>query len=347
VTTGTRAAVVPFTICGVADRSGFVCDASGLSPELLHNVHARKSGGGNIADAEGAHAGTAAELVGHLAAHGLARPILVDATAADTHDLLRHAFSHGWDAVLANKVPLADDQERVDALWRDAHENGCRLRHEATVGAGLPVIDTLHKLLEAGDEIVAIEGCPSGTLGFLFGELGAGRPFSAALGDAVALGLTEPDPRIDLSGIDVARKALILGRLIGYRGNVDDIAVESLFPRALGGLSRDVFLRRAPELDADWAARVDEANANGCVLRYRARITQREVSVGLVPVPRGSPLAALSGTDNQFSITTARYDRQPLVITGPGAGPGVTAAGVYNDLRALSESRSASLLLTT
>ena len=346
VTTNARGAA-PFTVSGVADRSGYVFDPAGLSVEQLRTVCARKLDGATIAGGTDAHAGAATELIDRLASSGAGRPIIVDVTAADTHELLRRAFAKGWDAVLANKIPLADDQDRVDALLCDARKNDCALRYEATVGAGLPVIDTINKLLEAGDNIVAIEGCPSGTLGFLFGELSAGRSFSSALVDAVSLGLTEPDPRVDLSGVDVARKALILGRLIGYRGNASNISVESLIPAELASDSARGFLERARTLDADWKARVEDAAAENCVLRYRTRVTREQISVGLVWVPRTSPLGTLSGTDNQFAITTARYDRQPLVITGPGAGPGVTAAGVYNDLRALTRARTSSLVAAT
>jgi homoserine dehydrogenase len=210
------------------------------------------------------------------------------------------------------------------------------VRHEATVGAGLPVIDTLHKLQDSGDRVLRIEGCPSGTLGFLFGELGRGAAFSGALRAAMARGYTEPDPRDDLSGTDVARKALILARLVGFRGDLGSIAVESLVPPALRGVPRDEFLARAGELDAPWAARVRAAAAKGRVLRYRARVTPRTITVGIVSVAATDPLGALSGTDNQFAFTTARYRPQPLVITGPGAGAAVTAAGVYGDLLALA-----------
>jgi aspartokinase/homoserine dehydrogenase 1 len=328
-----------FTVCGVADRTGFLGDASGLSPLTLRQLHEQKRTGGGIGGIAGAERGGAGDLITALASRGLQRAVLVDVTATDTHDLLRLGLRHGWAAVLANKIPLAADQSRVDALWRAAEEYGCQLRYEATVGAGLPIIDTIGKLLESGDDVVAIEGCPSGTLGFLFAELGAGRPFSEALAEAVDLGLTEPDPRVDLAGLDVARKALILGRQIGYRGNLDDVAVEPLFPRDLAKVSVSEFLQRTRTLDGAWADRVAEARDAGCVLRYRVRVTPAALTVGLVRVPLGRPLAALSGTDNQFAITTARYDRQPLVITGPGAGPGVTAAGVYNDLRAIAATR--------
>ena len=211
--------------------------------------------------------------------------------------------------------------------------------HEATVGAGLPIIDTIAKLQESGDEVLGIEGCPSGTLGYLFGELGVGTPFSAALRNAMALGYTEPDPREDLSGMDVARKALILGRLLGFEGDLDAVEVESLVPESMRALGAQEFLGRLDALDADWRGRVEDAARDGRVLRYRAMVSASSVRVGLTAVDSSSPLATLTGTDNQFSITTRRYRDHPIVITGPGAGVGVTAAGVLNDVLKLARSR--------
>jgi homoserine dehydrogenase len=210
------------------------------------------------------------------------------------------------------------------------------LLHEATVGAGLPIIDTYQKLVESGDRVSKIEGCPSGTLGYLFGELGRGTPFSTALRGAIAKGYPEPDPREDLSGKDVARKALILGRLIGFRGELSDIAVESLVPEGADRLALAAFLRRLDEYDAAWAERVAAAAARGGVLRYRAIVTARSIRVGLVVVDASSPMASLNGTDNQFIFTTMRYQKNPLVITGPGAGPAVTAGGILNDVLQLA-----------
>ncbi|MBV9879738.1 MAG: hypothetical protein JO180_04540, partial [Gemmatirosa sp.] len=211
--------------------------------------------------------------------------------------------------------------------------------HEATVGAGLPVIDTIRKLAESGDTILRIDGCPSGTLGFLFAELRTGRRFSDTLRDAMARGYTEPDPRDDLSGADVARKAVILARLVGWRGTIADLPAESLVPEPLRDLPLDAFLARVEELDEPWAHRVADARARGVVLRYDATVTPTSARVGIAEVDAASPLASLSGTDNQFVFTTRRYHERPLVITGPGAGPAVTAAGVLNDVLALASAR--------
>jgi homoserine dehydrogenase len=238
--------------------------------------------------------------------------------------------------VLANKRPVTGDRRRFDQLRAAAQARGRRLLHEATVGAGLPIIDTYSKLVESGDRVSKIEGCPSGTLGYLFGELGRGQRFSEALRGAIAKGYPEPDPREDLSGMDVARKALILGRLIGFPGELQDIAVESLVPKGAERLPLDEFLARLEEYDEAWAQQVADARARGGVLRYRAIVTLRRIRVGLVVVDASSPMASLNGTDNQFIFTTARYKQNPLVITGPGAGPAVTAGGILNDVLKLA-----------
>jgi len=331
-----RTASPEIRVCGAIDSSGYVFDSRGLSRRQLGDVCRHKVAGGTLATMADGHAATAAEAIAAISDHALSRPILVDATSADTTDLLMLALTRSWDLVLANKVPLAAGRDAAGRLQLTAASHRRRVLHEATVGAGLPVIDTLRKLTDAGDRIIRIEGCPSGTLGYLFGELGRGRSFSEALRSAVAAGYTEPDPRVDLSGLDVGRKALILGRLLGFAGDLADVAVESLVPPALRDVPCEEFLARLEELDAPWAERVHDARAAGRLLRYRARVTARRIEVGLVAVEAGDPLGGLSGTDNQFSFTTGRYRQQPLVITGPGAGPGVTAAGVVNDILQLA-----------
>jgi aspartokinase/homoserine dehydrogenase 1 len=325
----------PVRVCGLVDRSGYLFDSGGLSAERLAAVAEEKAQGRRLA-ALGGTSGSARDAVDAIADEELWRPVLVDATAADTGPVLENALSRGWDLVLANKIPLAGDRESAERLTHTARLHRRRILHEATVGAGLPVIDTLRKLQESGDTVLSIEGCPSGTLGFLFGELGRGRPFSDALRAAVTAGFTEPDPRIDLSGTDVARKALILARRIGFNGDLRNVAIDSLVPPSLERVAVEEFLDRADELNALWDKRSREARSRGCVLRYRARATSSAVAVGLVEVAESDPLGSLQGTDNQFAFRTTRYADQPLVIRGPGAGPAVTAAGVFNDLLRLA-----------
>ncbi|MBK6455433.1 MAG: bifunctional aspartate kinase/homoserine dehydrogenase I [Gemmatimonadetes bacterium] len=327
---------VTLRIVGAIDRSGFVFDAAGFSTRRLTQLVNHKASGQGLATADGARSSSASEAVREIARHALSHPILVDVTADDTLPALKLALSSGMDLVMANKRPLGGPLADAKSLLDLAATQGRRMLHETTVGAGLPIIDTFHKLVESGDRVLKIEGCTSGTLGFLLDEVSKGKKFSEALKRAMQLGFTEPDARDDLSGMDVARKALILARLIGYQGELKDIAVESLVPDALRSVSRDDFVARIPEMDALWETRARQARDKGQVWRYVARISRQRVTVSLQAVPLSSPFAALKGTDNQVVFTTMRYRENPLVITGPGAGPQVTAAGVVNDVLKLA-----------
>jgi bifunctional aspartokinase / homoserine dehydrogenase 1 len=329
----------PVRVVAVIDRSGYVFDPRGLASKKLMALADAKAAGTPLArQPDGIRASDEAALRA-IATHALERPILVDVTASETSPTLEAAIASGMDLVLANKRPLVTSSGHGKTLAKLAAARGRRILHEATVGAGLPVIDTINKLVASGDRILQIEGCPSGTLGFLFSEMSRGTQFSVALQSAMAKGYTEPDPRDDLSGMDVARKALILGRLLGYTGDLSDITVESLVPVPLRKLPLADFLARVSELDAAWSTRVSDAQARGEVLRYRIIVTSKLLRVGVVAVNASSPLGALGGTDNLFSFTTSRYQTNPLVITGPGAGAGVTAAGVFTDVLTLAEQR--------
>jgi aspartokinase/homoserine dehydrogenase 1 len=323
-------------VAAVIDRSGFVFDPDGISPRQLATLAAEKEKGRRLADLPKGQPATTLEAVSHIAAYALTRPVLVDLTADDTAEVLEQALTHGMDLVLANKRPLADRQEISNALWQTARARGRRILHEATVGAGLPIIDTYHKLVESGDRVNRIEGLLSGTLGYVLSQVSDGVPFSKAVRTAMAKGYTEPDPRDDLSGMDVARKALILARLLGYRGELSQSGVESLVPDWGRTLTREGFLDRLPELDSYWKSLVDAASAKNSVLHYVASVTADEVAVGVQAVPATSALASIKGSDNQLVFITERYNTNPLVITGPGAGAEVTAAGVLNDILRLA-----------
>jgi aspartokinase/homoserine dehydrogenase 1 len=322
----------PVRVVALIDRSGYVFRPHGIPSATLRKLAEAKAAGGALAEAPGGHAATPEAALAEICRHALARPILADLTAEETAPLLAAALEAGMRLALANKRPLSGPRREAAELLALARALGRDLRFEATVGAGLPVMDTYRKLLESGDRIERIEGCFSGTLGFLLTEVSRGKRFSETLRAAMAAGFTEPDPRDDLSGLDVARKALILGRLLGFDGEIGDVAVEPLVSGWARDLSREEFLARLPELDAGWKRRGDEARAKGEALRYVATVTRRKLSVALAAVPATSPFAALHGTANQVVFTTARYKTNPLVITGPGAGLGVTAAGVANDL---------------
>ena len=202
------------------------------------------------------------------------------------------------------------------------------------MGAGLPIIQTVRDLRETGDRIQAIEGVLSGTLSYLFNVWDGEQPFSALVRDAKAQGFTEPDPRDDLSGTDVARKLIILAREMGLDLELADVELEGLVPESLRSATAEEFLARVPEADAAMRERFEAARARGKVLRYVGRLDadSRRATVGLVEVDRSHFLANMSLTDNVVSFTTSRYNRNPLVVRGPGAGPAVTAGGVFADL---------------
>ncbi|HEU4664581.1 MAG TPA: homoserine dehydrogenase, partial [Dokdonella sp.] len=233
-------------------------------------------------------------------------------------------------AVLGGAYPGFSDLRRAGAAGRVVYGDA------ATVGAGLPVLSTLHRLRACGDRLVALEGVFSGTLSWLFNHYDGRRPFSHLVREARALGYTEPDPRIDLAGTDVARKLLILARSAGHAVDVGDVVVESLVPEALRDVDAATFLVRLGEFDDVLEARRARAAAAGRVLRYLARVDDGGVArVGLAEVEPGHPAARLAGSDNLFALTTARYRVQPLVISGPGAGPDVTAQALLGDLLAI------------
>ena len=330
---GPRARVV-----GIIDRSGYVFDPDGISARRLSALAKAKASGNALGSADGGTRATTSEALTAIARHALSRPIFVDLTADDTGPLLRNAVAAGMDIVLANKRPLSGALADARALQEAAGAHDRRILHETTVGAGLPIIDTYYKLVEARDRVQRIDGCTSGTLGFLLSEIGKGKKFSESLRRAMEKGYTEPDPRDDLSGMDVARKALILGRLLGFEGEISDIALESLVPEPARKMPLKEFLSRLEDFDDAWEQRASAARESGRVLRYIASVTKKRVAVGLQAVESTSPFAALSGTDNQVAFTTMRYQTNPLVITGPGAGPAVTAAGVLNDILALAQS---------
>src|SRR5580765_1883322 len=242
-------------LCAVIDRGGFVFRPEGLSAADLSKLAAAKKRGQSVGAARIGRKASPEQAVASLSEHALSRPILVDVTAEATAPLLRNAAAAGFDLVLANKRPLSGPRAEAESLRRAVEENGRRLRFEATVGAGLPILDTHRKLVESGDRVVKIEGCLSGTLGFLLSEIERGASFSASLKRAMESGYTEPDPRDDLSGADVGRKALILGRLLDFAGEPGDVAVESLVPKRLRKMPLSSFLAGLAGLDAEWAQR--------------------------------------------------------------------------------------------
>ncbi len=193
------------------------------------------------------------------------------------------------------------------------------------------MIDTLQQLMASGDRVHSVEGCPSGTMGYLFSEMARGRSFSDAVRNAMELGYTEPDPRDDLSGEDVRRKLLILARAAGVELEARQVDVTSLVSPALAVLAKDDVDAELPALDAPLRTRYAEAYKRGEKLRFIARLEDGRARVGLESLATDDPLAAGAGTDNRVAIWSDRYREQPLVIQGPGAGADVTAAALLDD----------------
>ncbi|MGH9456707.1 MAG: bifunctional aspartate kinase/homoserine dehydrogenase I, partial [Thermoanaerobaculia bacterium] len=329
---------IDLRIIAAADRSGIQVEEKGFSPGTLQKLARRKAAGARLFDRTSPL--SVREIVEMLRREVWLLPsyraILVDLTSEETAPLLQEALEQRFHVVLANKKPLSVPQIEFDRLFDTARESGVSIRYEATVGAGLPVFDTLAKLRSAGDRIDSILGCLSGTIGYLMTAIEEGTRFSEAVRKAWTLGYTEPDPRDDLSGTDVARKALILARTLGRRLDLQEIELEPLFRPENDDPDPERFIAGLAALDDEFARRAELAKKKGQVLRYVARIGKGSIRVGIEAVPASSPLGRLRGTDNQIAIQSKRYKTNPLILTGPGAGPEVTAAGVLNDIVAIT-----------
>jgi len=278
----------------------------------------------------------------HVCSSHLPHAIILDCSASDA--VAAHYV--GWLAagihvITPNKQAGAGPLERYRAIRAAAAAGSARFRYEATVGAGLPVISTLRDLLDTGDELLAVEGIFSGTLAWLFNRYDGSVPFSQLVREARALGYTEPDPRDDLSGIDVARKLVILAREAGRDLSLHDVSVENLVPEHLRALATEEFMATLDQLDARIAERFGRARESQRVLRYVARLDPDGASVGLVELPGSHAFANIRLTDNIVQFSTKRYCDNPLVVQGPGAGPEVTAAGVFADLLRVAASLGA------
>lgn len=316
-------------IAAVAGRSGAMAieDGGELEDSALRSL-------ANSRNAGAASSGTVPleDIVGKI--DNADNVIVMDAAAGEgTTDCLVGALDQGAGVVLSNKAPLAlpKSDPGAKALWSQAVTGG-RLKYEATCGAGLPVISTLQTLLDTGDEVLEITGAVSGTFDAIFSSVGAGTPFAAAVRDAKERGYTEPDPRDDLSGLDVARKALILARTMGRDVDLDAIKVESLVPESLVDVDVPKFLDRLIEMDPHISSMAKDAERTDASLKYVATLAESgDVSVGLRMIPRTTVLGALQGPENVVSFRTRRYDQYPSVVSGPGAGAAVTAAGMIGD----------------
>lgn len=321
-------------LVGLAGSRGAIFNAEGIpvesGPALLDQAVA---GGTTEPDTK--------KLLAQIAA--LSNPVLVDCTGGDGMEkIYTEAFAAGINVVSANKKPLALPQAQRDELLAAARWHYRAYHYETTVGAALPVIETLKNLVRTGDQVIRIEGAFSGTLGFLCESLTNGDPLSSTVRRARDLGYTEPHPRDDLSGLDVARKAIILARELGLRLDLSDVALEPFVPAEhLAENDVEKFLGNLQALDQPTAARIAAGRAHSRFLRYLARIEPgsegARVTVGPVEVPASHPAASLRGAEAFVAFYTERYKEYPLVVRGAGAGGDVTASGVLADILRLAQ----------
>ncbi|MEM7204372.1 MAG: bifunctional aspartate kinase/homoserine dehydrogenase I [Planctomycetota bacterium] len=319
---------IELRVRGILGRNRMVLDDAGLDLSRWREDLANRAVPADIA-----------AFAAHLRADHLPHAVVLECTASDaisTH--YADWLSRGIHVITPNKKASSAAQQDYARLRHVGRARNAHYLYEATVGAGLPVITTLRDLVQTGDQVRRIEGVLSGTLSFLFDALSAAMPFSAVVEQARARGYTEPDPRDDLSGMDVARKAVILAREMGRALELDEVSVASLVPAALRGAgSVDEFLAGLAAFDTDMERLRQSAADAGDVLRYVAVIeAQGPVSVGLRRYPAAHPFARIQAGDNIIAFTTARYAELPLIVQGPGAGPEVTAGGVFADLLRLA-----------
>jgi len=330
---GAAGGAPPIRIVGVANRRALAIAApagEALSRRAIDAVAAAAPGGGatSIDDA----------LLDRLAA--CPSPVLVDATADDRmEDLYVRAFARGVSVVTANKKPLVCAWPSRARLFAAMGARGARFGYEATVGAGMAVIETVRRLLREGDAVRRVDCVLSGTLAFLSRELGSGTKLSRAVAIARERGFTEPDPREDLRGTDVARKLTIVARELGAPFDVDDVALAPFVPEeALAAAGADGLAAALARLDGATAARVAELAARGEQLVYLARIDVDvdsgaiRASAGPAAVPAAHPAVAVAGSSAMAAFTTARHDREPLVLRRAGSGGRVTATAMIADV---------------
>jgi homoserine dehydrogenase len=309
-------------VVAISDSKNLIASSDTLAVETIVEALEVKGGGGSLEQLAGAI--PSSEITSFFAPG----TILVDLTASDeTAFLLEKALASGGGVVLANKRPLARAWSQAKIFFLHPY-----VRYEATVGAGLPVISTLRNLRSCGDSFVSIKGVLSGTLGYICSQMEQGVKYSQALLRARDNGYTEPDPRDDLSGMDVLRKSLILARSVGWPLEEQQIDVEPMFPSSFRSISVDEFMNKLDVLDEGYNLRKAEADIAGRTLQYVAQIGESGGRVGLSQEGRDGPLGNLDGTENKVVFSTQFYSEIPLSISGPGAGPKVTAAGVLGDI---------------
>jgi len=310
-------------VCGIANSKQYLLDAAGIDLVSWREKLQRSQRKMTLKD-----------FVDRIGRMEFVNAVLVDCTASsEVVGAYPEFVNANLHIVTPNKKANVLPGKQYNALMDLMKSRNKHFLYEANVGAGLPIISTLSDLIASGDRIEKVEGVFSGTLSYLFNHFDGTKPFSGFVREALQLGFTEPDPREDLSGGDVARKLLILARHLGLHMEMKDIRVENLIPPSLrAGSFSDEFFKRFAKHDAAIQHRLEKARKHGSVLRYVGTLKGHEASAELKEVPPDHPFAGTKGSDNIIAITTLRYSRTPLVVQGPGAGADVTAMGVFSDI---------------
>ena len=263
--------------------------------------------------------------------------VFVDCTASkDVATLYQSLLEHNVSVIAANKIAASSEYENYEKLKKTAIQRGVFFRFETNVGAGLPIIGTINDLRNSGDKILKIEAVLSGTLNFIFNAISGVVPFSETVRLAKEKGYSEPDPRIDLSGMDVIRKLVILSREAGYRVEQEDVEKNLFVPNSFFKGSIDEFWKKLPQLDADFEAKRKTLDMEHKRWRFVATLDKGKTSVGLQAVGPEHPFYNLEGSNNIVLLTTERYKEYPMMIQGYGAGASVTAAGVFANIMSIA-----------
>ncbi len=279
------------------------------------------------------HESSLEQFKNEIIALNMYNSIFVDCTANDqAAGLYAELLNANVSIVTANKVAASSSYENYSLLKKTAKRKGVKFLFETNVGAGLPIITTLNDLVNSGDTILKIEAVLSGTLNFIFNTISESVPLSKTIRMAKDQGYAEPDPRIDLSGVDVARKLLILVRESGYQFDMKDIKINTFVPAKYFEGSVDDFWKNIPEVDAEFEANRKKLAAEGRFWRFVAKFENGKAECGLQEITAGHPFADLQGSNNLVMFTTERYQEFPMIIKGYGAGAAVTAAGVFADI---------------
>jgi aspartokinase/homoserine dehydrogenase 1 len=269
-------------------------------------------------------------------------PIIVDCTSSQSvAESYLDFFQAGYHVVAANKKANTLSIEFFNELKHIAIKSNRQFNYETNVGAGLPVIDTFRNLLRAGDKLLKFEGILSGSMSYIFGKLDDGLPLSEAVIKAKEKGFTEPDPRDDLSGMDIARKVLIIAREAGFELELSDVKIDSLLTDELINCeSIDKFMQLLPSLDNSIQKLNKQAQSENSVLRYIGSVSEEECSVKIVKVPASSALYSVKDGENAISFYSQYYNPIPMVLRGYGAGADVTAAGIFSDVMKILPAKS-------